>query len=184
MRRSNPSPRPGGGPRIITTPDSIKVIQNWSAGGIATLATNHILDADLAGLHKTLQLLQETGFRTLGAGRDLVEIANPFIWETGEGKLGILNWVFPETHPEWNSVPGPNHWPGLREAQRIIAELRNRVDWILAVLHWSDEEFSYPTPGDRATADQLIQMGVDLIIGHHPHVVRGVRDHPRLPGIL
>jgi len=170
----NPRPRPGGGPRIITTPNSIQAIQNWSPGGIASLSTNHILDAGIEGLTKTLHLLQEHGFRTIGTGITKTEISMPFIWETDEGRLGIVNWVFPETHPEWNSIPGPNYWPGFDAAKLIIRDLKTKVDWILAVLHWSDEEFSYPSPEDRETADKLVQMGVDLIIGHHPHVVRGV----------
>ena len=170
----NPRPRPGGGPRIITTPNSLQVIQNWSPGGIASLSTNHILDAGIEGLTKTLHLLQEHGFHTFGAGENEREITAPFVWETEAGKLGVVNWVFPETHPEWNSIPGPNYWPGFDEARSIISDLKSKVDWILAVLHWSDEEFSYPTPEDRETAEKLVQMGVDLIIGHHPHVVRGV----------
>ena len=170
----NPRPRPGGGPRIITTPNSIQMIQNWSTGGIASLATNHILDAGNEGLIKTLHMLQEHGLRTIGTGITETEISMPFVWKTGEGKLGLVNWVFPETHPELISIPGPNYWPGFDGAKSIISDLKTKVDWILAILHWSDEEFSYPMPEDREIADKLVQMGVDLIIGHHPHVVRGV----------
>jgi hypothetical protein len=149
------------------------VLQKWSPG-FAALATNHILDAGEDGLVRTIQTLNQMGFMTLGAGRTREEIAQPIFWETSEGRLAIVNWVFPETHPDWMCVPGPNCWPGLRKAERITKDLKRKADWVLLMVHWSDETFAYPRPEDRATARELAGMGVDLVIGHHPHVVRGM----------
>ena len=114
------------------------------------------------------------GFTTVGAGRNREEIERALFWETSEGRLAILNWVFPETHPDWMAVPGPNCWPGTEEAGQTIGDLKCIVDWVLVVVHWSDELFSYPRPEDRAVARELARMGADLVIGHHPHVVRGM----------
>jgi hypothetical protein len=160
------------GPRLLAHPDSWRVIQRW-APGFATLATNHILDAGEDGLAHTLQSLSRAGFRTVGAGQMGEQLEAPLIWEAAAGRLAIVNWVFAETHPDWQSVPGPNCWPGATEAGRIIQTLKSGVDWVLVVVHWSDELFPYPRPEDRVVARELAQMGVDLIIGHHPHVVRG-----------
>jgi hypothetical protein len=168
----NPTPR-SSGPRLLAHPDSWRIIEKWSPG-FATLATNHILDAGEEGLAHTIRSLNRAGFTTAGAGRTWEEITSPLFWETAEGRLAIVNWVFPETHPDWMAVPGPNCWPGLEEAKRILQELGRETDWVLIVVHWSDEDFSYPRPEDRAIARQLAQMGADLVVGHHPHVVRGM----------
>ncbi len=72
------------------------------------------------------------------------------------------------------SVPGPHCWPGLEEAERTIRELKNQVDWVMIFAHWSDELFPYPRPEDRNLATKLAEMGVDVVVGHHPHVVRGM----------
>lgn len=40
--------------------------------------------------------------------------------------------------------------------------------------HWSDELFPYPRPEDRMIAKELANAGLDLLIAHHPHVVRGM----------
>jgi len=151
----------------------LKKIRGWSPG-FATLATNHILDAGAEGLANTIDSLNRAGFITVGAGRSNEEIVQPLLWETKEGQLAIVNWVFPETHPDLMSVPGPNCWQGVEEAKRTIQALKNQVDWVIIVVHWSDELFAYPRPEDRATARELAQMGADLVIGHHPHVVRGL----------
>lgn len=168
----NPMPRSSGS-RFLAHPDSLQVIQRWSPG-FATLATNHVMDAGEDGLSQTIVSLQRAGFTTVGAGRTGSEIASPLLWETAEGRLAVVNWVFPETHPEWMSVPGPHCWPGLEGAESTIHELKRNTDWVLIAVHWSDEFFPYPRPEDRAIARDLAQMGADLVVGHHPHVVRGM----------
>jgi hypothetical protein len=168
----NPIPRTSG-PRLLAHPDSPRVIGRWSPG-FAALATNHILDAGAEGLVHTIESLGQMGFTTVGAGRSHEEIERALFWETSEGRLAILNWVFPETHPDWMAVPGPNCWPGPDEAKKTVEQARGEADWVMVVAHWSDEIFPYPRPEDRATARELAQMGVDLVIGHHPHVVRGM----------
>jgi len=167
----NPSPR-SSGPRLMAFKDSPRVLHNW-APGFATLATNHILDAGPSGLSETLSALRREGFATVGAGLCPQEIARPLWWETPEGRLAVLNWVFPETHPDWMAVPGPNCWPGAEAAAQAIRAIRQEADWVACVVHWSDEHFAYPLPADRLAARALIHAGADCVIGHHPHVVRG-----------
>lgn len=169
---ANPRPRDSG-PRLLGCPQSLQVLRKW-APGIATLANNHIVDAGAAGLIKTKDLLCSNGFKTIGAGTTEEEIQQPIIWKTQEGSLAIFNWVFPETHPDWMSFPGPNCWPGLENAGQILEDYKRKVTWIIAVVHWSDELFPYPRPEDRMIAAALTEKGVDLIIGQHPHVVRGM----------
>jgi hypothetical protein len=168
----NTRPR-SSGPRLLAHPCAPNVLRRWSPG-FASLATNHILDAGEEGLFRTAQALNNLGFKTLGAGERPHEIAEPLYWTTSEGKLGIINWVFPETHPDWHHVPGPNCWPGLSEAEHIIKEIKQVADWVLVLVHWSDELFAYPRPEDREIARELASIGADLVIGHHPHIIRGM----------
>jgi hypothetical protein len=148
---------------------------------MATLATNHILDAGAAGLSHTMNSLHQAGFATVGAGMTAEEIARPLVWKGREGTLAIVNWVFAETHPDWMAVPGPNCWPGLEAVRTAIRAIRRNADWVMAVLHWSDELFAYPLPNDRNIAHELAEMGVDIVIGHHPHVVRGMESFGSCP---
>jgi hypothetical protein len=168
----NPRPR-SSGPRLLSHPFAPNVLRRWSPG-FASLATNHILDAGEEGLSRTAQALNNLGFTTLGAGEHPNEIAEPLYWATSEGRLAVINWVFPETHPDWHHVPGPNCWPGSSEAERIIKESKRVADWVLVLVHWSDELFAYPRPDDRKIAHELASIGADLVIGHHPHVIRGM----------
>lgn len=168
----NSKPR-ASGLRFIAHPDSVDVIKSW-APGFATLANNHILDAGEDGLAQTIYTLQQMGFKTVGAGLTFDEVKRPLLWETAEGRLAIINWVFAETHPDWLAIPGPNCWPGSDSARLIIQDLKRETDWVMVVVHWSDELFPYPMPKDRQIAHELAGMGADIVIGHHPHVVRGM----------
>lgn len=175
----NPIARTSG-PRLLSSPDAPPVLKQW-APGIATLANNHVLDASEGGLRRTWQMLSSLRLTPIGAAFSESESGEPFIWETKEGSLAILNWVFPETHPEWMRIPGPICWPGMERAGQTIDEAKRNADWVLAVLHWSDELFPYPRPEDRDIARFLVNRGVDVVIGQHPHVVRGmetIEDRP------
>jgi len=168
----NPVPR-SSGPRLMAHPASLNGLHGLPAG-IATLATNHILDAGVDGLAQTLDALHAAGFATVGAGMSREEIEKTLIWETAEGRLAVINWVFPETHPDWMAVPGPHCWPGPEAAREVVMQARAAADWVMVVAHWSDELFPYPRPEDRIIARALAGMGVDIVVGHHAHVVRGM----------
>jgi len=172
--RINPSPRSSGS-RYLSNPRAIEHLRSW-APGFTTLATNHILDAGEDGLANTLASLRQTGFQTLGAGMTRDEVNQTLFWETDGGVLAIINWVFPETHPDWMCIPGPNCWPGMDQAEETIIHLKQEADWVLAIVHWSDELFPYPRPEDRETAKALAKAGLDVLVGHHPHVVRGMEE--------
>ena len=38
------------------------------------------------------------------------------------------------------------------------------------MLHWGDESLYQPSEGQREFAKQILDAGVDIIIGHHPHI--------------
>ena len=48
------------------------------------------------------------------------------------------------------------------------------ADVIIASCHWGIERDYYPTDYQQETAHRLIDAGVDLVIGHHPHVLQGI----------
>lgn len=51
------------------------------------------------------------------------------------------------------------------------------MDFIIVSLHWGLEYEAPPHPHQIETAHRLIDNGVDLIIGHHPHVIQGIEKY-------
>lgn len=57
-----------------------------------------------------------------------------------------------------------------------INAIKNEVDFIIVSMHWGDEYTLYPNKYQIDAASHLSSLGVDLIIGHHPHVIQPVDE--------
>jgi poly-gamma-glutamate synthesis protein (capsule biosynthesis protein) len=55
--------------------------------------------------------------------------------------------------------------------KHIDSAKKDRADLILWSLHWGHEFEMYPTFHMMQIARELISKGVDVIMGHHPHVL-------------
>ena len=53
-----------------------------------------------------------------------------------------------------------------------VAEIRRKTDVLIVSLHWGVEYAGEPTPLQRDQAKQLANAGVDVLWGHHPHVLQ------------
>ena len=62
-------------------------------------------------------------------------------------------------------------------AEEILGDVRRAgaaADCVVVSLHWGDEFIDRPSPDEVTLARRIIDAGASLIIGHHPHVLRGV----------
>ncbi len=56
-----------------------------------------------------------------------------------------------------------------------IDKIKDKVDLIIVSMHWGKEYKNYPNSEQERIANYLSSLGVNLIIGHHPHVVQPVK---------
>lgn len=136
------------------------------------LANNHILDCEPKGLLDTLRCAEENNCVAIGAGKDEKQAAKPVI--LGEGvKVGVISIA-----KDWPHVVIRNGNPGAFTMDRksllakVIAELRKTVDWVVIMAHNGDEYCSLALPYIRERYLSFLEMGADIVIGHHPHVVQ------------
>ena len=59
-------------------------------------------------------------------------------------------------------------------AKKLIEKYKDKVDLIIVAMHWGEEYIHYPVASQKEIAKYLSSLGVDLIIGTHPHVVEPV----------
>lgn len=63
----------------------------------------------------------------------------------------------------------------MKFAKRGFEELKEAgADLILCSVHWGIEREFYPTDSQMSMGRELIDLGADLVIGHHPHVIQGI----------
>lgn len=126
-----------------------------------SFANNHRLDYGARGSDDTVAALAAEGIV-------YAYDKNVSIYETEKGiRVGIVS---------VNEVA----W-GLGSEKLLaegIAKLQEQgADLILACCHWGIERENYPTENQRYLGRKCIDLGADLVIGHHPHVLQGVEEY-------
>jgi poly-gamma-glutamate synthesis protein (capsule biosynthesis protein) len=59
-------------------------------------------------------------------------------------------------------------------AKKDIEYLRDKVDVLLVAMHWGVEYTHNPTTTQKEQAKYLASLGVDVVIGNHPHCIQPV----------
>lgn len=60
------------------------------------------------------------------------------------------------------------------QIKKDIEKVRDKVDVLIVAMHWGVEYELYPSDYQKDAAKFLSDLGVDIIIGTHPHVVQPV----------
>lgn len=149
---------------------------------IVSVANNHIMDAGVAGLKRTLDNISAAGLVYTGAGKTKKEAAEMKTAAADGIVVGFLAYTYStnERLPSHNAdAPGVNilryHSAGdLEQAAVYVQHAKKSADLIIVSLHWGDEYATQPTYWQRKTAYELIEAGADIIIGHHPHVLQPI----------
>lgn len=55
-----------------------------------------------------------------------------------------------------------------------VDKVKDKVDFIMVAMHWGEEYTNTPTSSQKEIAQYLSDIGVDLVIGAHPHVVQPI----------
>ncbi|MGQ0773596.1 MAG: CapA family protein [Pseudonocardiales bacterium] len=138
-------------------------------------ASNHTLDQGRGGVRRTLDALDAAGLAHTGSARSAQEAARPLILDLGVARVAHVSFTY-----GFNGLKLPADAPWLANTLDPAAVLRAAraakqagADVVIASLHWGTEYQAEPTDVQRElTARLLADPAVDLIVGHHAHVVQ------------
>lgn len=138
------------------------------AGVIAvSLANNHMFDKGSEGYEDTKYALDKAGITHFGGYAPTYDY-----FETTLGDRKVIVYGLATISSEWDE----------HKAEEVTYKLRasHGDAYLIAFMHWGDE---YVTQHkyQRALAHKLVYLGVDAIIGAHPHVVQGVEVYDGTP---
>lgn len=139
---------------------------------VFSLANNHVGDFGEAGRASTRAVLDRLGIRYSG---EVGEVAELTVRGT---RIALV---------AYSVSSGTNDLRDVDEAARLVRELRDRHDLVVVSFHGGAEGAAYQhvPPGDEAFygedrgdlrrfAHAVIDAGAGLVLGHGPHVVRGL----------
>jgi poly-gamma-glutamate capsule biosynthesis protein CapA/YwtB (metallophosphatase superfamily) len=141
-----------------------------------SVASNHAMDRGTQGVAGTLRVLDAAGLRHAGTARRAREARHAILTVRGV-RVALLSYTY-----GLNGLRLPRGRPwlvNLLSPGRILADTRAArragSQFTVVFLHWGQEYRSAPTPAQRKLANQLLaDPSVDLILGHHAHVVQPV----------
>ncbi|MGK5083231.1 CapA family protein [Bdellovibrionota bacterium FG-1] len=146
-------------------------------------AGNHSMDCGEAGVASTVRALRAAGIAFHGMNETVEDADSATIIEKKGLRIGLLSHTYglnakkpPKEKPWIVNRANLNGKPEKIDFTRIERQIQycreNQVDLIVAQLHWGLEHESYPRPEQLEVAHVLAEKGVDILIGHHPHVIQ------------
>jgi len=148
-----------------------------------TTASNHTFDKGADGVTRTLDALDASGLAHAGSARTPQEADATTILdvttEQGPVRLALLSYTY-----GFNGIPYPGGetWRAdeIDEATILADAATARTlgaEVVVVALHWGTEYDQEPNAQQRDLAPRLIASpDVDLLLGHHAHVVQPVEN--------
>lgn len=141
-------------------------------------ATNHTLDKGKKGVLNCMNYWKTNHPQIAVLGINDSQEAqdnNIYIYEKGNIKVAILNYTYGT-----NGIPLPKDMPYIvnlldkSKIERDVKRAKELADFIIVAPHWGTEYMHTPSKSQRELAEYMAELGVDLVIGAHPHVIQPV----------
>ena len=150
-------------------PAAVKVL-NKMHSDIWNICNNHIMDAGEFGIESTLKIAKENGVQTIGAGMNIHEARKPVIINEAGG-IGLFGVGYQRACRKADeNKAGCYSWSDLEEIKNTINEIKKTCRWCIVVAHAGEEFTPLPSPYTRERYHKYLEMGADIVVGHHPHV--------------
>ncbi len=150
-------------------PKAIKVFRNMKAD-VWSICNNHIMDAGEYGIKSTLDFAKKENVQTIGAGMNIHEARKPVIINEAGG-IGMFGVGYQRACRKADEEkPGCYSWSDLDAIQETINEIKSKCRWCIVVAHAGEEFTPLPSPYTRERYRKYLEMGADIVVGHHPHV--------------
>ena len=143
---------------------------------LVSLATNHTLDKGERGiLNSRAYWNKQENVVAAGSYSSKEERDKIIVSEKNGLTYAFLSYT---TYTNGLIVPkGKEYLVNVYDKEKVkkdVEAYKDKVDVIMVAMHWGTEYVSYPTTAQKEIANYLASLGVNLIIGTHPHVIEPI----------
>ncbi|MBP5305908.1 MAG: CapA family protein, partial [Lachnospiraceae bacterium] len=148
-------------------------------------ATNHALDKGNNGVANCIDFWEENypGMGVLGIYDNKKDFNSVYVKVVKGIKVAILNYTYGT-----NGIKMPADNPYAvkllteKQVRKDVEKAKKKADFIVVCPHWGTE-YTHKTTAEQEKWTKLFaQVGVDLVIGAHPHVIEPVKEVTRPDG--
>lgn len=142
---------------------------------LVSLANNHTLDKGEKAVLKSCEFWQDKDVLTAGSYCSNEEANEIKIREKNGIKYTLLAYTYGT-----NGIPvpqGKEYLVNLYSDEKVkhdIEQVKDKVDLLMVSMHWGTEYKTEPTEEQKRQAEYLSSLGVDIIIGTHPHIIEPI----------
>lgn len=164
-----------GYPEFATHENVIKALKDTGFDVVST-ANNHAYDRRLKGIDRTIEIIEKYGLKRTGTFKEN-ESTNPLIVDVKGIKVGFFSYSqMLNGYEKLMLNSGRDTAVNLIDMDKIKKDVdylkKNHADVIMCYMHWGEEYSDYPNSYQKNTFKKLADMGVDLVIGSHPHTIQ------------
>lgn len=163
-----------GYPQFSAPDDLSSALKNVGFDVILT-ANNHSCDGGAKGVTRTLDVLDQLDLPHTGTFRNKEERDKnyPLILEKNNIKIAILNYTY-GTNGLYVKAPLIINYIDSAVMKKDFEKAREEADYIICTMHWGDEYKSLPNAYQKQWEKYCYELGADMVIGSHPHVIQPV----------
>ena len=173
-------------------PDSVIDAMKGAGFDVILTANNHSYDTRSVGLKRTLETVVDRGLSYLGTKLDAQE-KNYMIADLNGIQVGLMCYTYETTAGDSDIIALNGITLTKDDSQRVNAFSYQNLDKfyteiqtnmakmeeegaeaVMLYIHWGEEYQLKANSSQKAIAQKLCDLGVDVIVGGHPHVVQPV----------
>ncbi len=172
------APKNGKGvrPMVFNAPPTLLDSLVGSGFDVVSFANNHVYDQGRAGLTETVQILDEHPIAFVGAGTTCAEARAARLLDAGEIKVGFLGAT--DLYNDDLNAGEEEACTFTFDVETVVAEAaaarQAGAELVIVSVHWGVEYDTAPQQRHVEAAHALIEGGVDVVLGHHPHVLQPI----------
>lgn len=149
-----------------------------------SMASNHSMDTGSTGIFFEIDELNENypNIAHTGSYKSEKDSKTPVVKDINGIKVGLANFTYGT-----NGIPLPEEYPWLIDVwqkedgsidydaiKTKIDALKKASDVQIVAMHWGQEYMNEPDDLQKELVKYLNELGVEVIIGAHPHVIQTV----------
>ncbi|MBP5231691.1 MAG: CapA family protein, partial [Clostridia bacterium] len=161
----------------FNSPEAIHETMAALGADIVNLAHNHMLDSrDDRYLVYTDALIRSLGPQTIGYYRNFEDTNNIVVTEKNGIRVAWLSYVYATNYhnTDANNYVKNSYIPYFSQelCTRQVALAKQQADVVIVSAHWGNEYSFKPNSFQETYAQLLCELGVDVIVGMHPHCLQ------------
>lgn len=166
--------RPYSGYPLFNTPDQMGEDLVALGFDIIGLANNHMLDSTAKGYERTIDFWNaKENVTAIGGYKNKEELENIRVIEKNGITIALLAYTYGTNGlvlPKGSELVVPLAEDEVIDRQTKAA--RKMADCVIVSIHWGVEDAFAPNATQKRQAQLMADNGVDVILGHHPHVLQ------------